>query len=641
MSDGEGHGHGAISQRAVRITLRFGSNGGSPQHHTLRQGQEDCLRIGRDPASEVPVNLPGVSWAHAELRLGTGTPGAPSLCLRDLSSNGTGLKDGSGGIARVKRGVDVEVPLNSLVVLPLKIKAATSANALESRMCFAVELGEEAAPPDPVQEALLAQAQMAREVQAAALRELQQQAQQQQAGTREARRGGAPSHGHHGHGRDSACAFETVRCEKVLQAARGDDRAEMAETGGTAETGAPATGRVAERIAEGDERNRSGGRILSMMCHGQSSFTEVRAGETNTNFSAAPPGLAEPEANGAAAPAAPAPALPADLLKARLRAQRREGGDQGPTELREDLRSAEPAPAAPAAPAAQREDETVRVRALPASHSHSATRCFLDAGVSRREKFCRFRTSERVQRERLRKRPGSKSERKRESLLAARKEGEKDSSSVGPAWLEAAAKAAAALMAKEAPSGGPGGFGPAAVGAVLGPPFGPGRVAPRGGLPLGLRPRPEKEVEPPSFEIGSDVQVLSQARSKSPSRSQVASSSCSKCHITSALSLCALFAEGQWKIGTVLAETATGFLVLTDMEQLEVPAAEAGALRPSFAPEAIRPNLPLRPARSLQQTPQRRLGLARARRAFEPRPAGLAASGGSQRQSEDSCEKAV
>ena len=32
-------------------------------------------------------------------------------------------QDGAGGIARVKRGVDVEVPANSLVVLPLKIKA--------------------------------------------------------------------------------------------------------------------------------------------------------------------------------------------------------------------------------------------------------------------------------------------------------------------------------------------------------------------------------------------------------------------------------------------------------------------------------------------------------------------------------------
>ncbi|OLP74172.1 hypothetical protein AK812_SmicGene46367 [Symbiodinium microadriaticum] len=65
--------------RPVRIALRFGSNGGNPQHHTLRQGQEDCLRIGRDPASEVPVNLPGVCWAHAELRLCKGSSAEPSL----------------------------------------------------------------------------------------------------------------------------------------------------------------------------------------------------------------------------------------------------------------------------------------------------------------------------------------------------------------------------------------------------------------------------------------------------------------------------------------------------------------------------------------------------------------------------------
>ena len=33
------------------------------------------------------------------------------------------FQDGSGGIARVKRGLDVAVPEKSLVVLPLKIKA--------------------------------------------------------------------------------------------------------------------------------------------------------------------------------------------------------------------------------------------------------------------------------------------------------------------------------------------------------------------------------------------------------------------------------------------------------------------------------------------------------------------------------------
>ncbi|CAE7272244.1 unnamed protein product, partial [Symbiodinium natans] len=128
----------------------------------------DCLRIGRDPASEVPVNLPGVSWAHAELRLGANG----ALCLRDLSSNGTGFKDASGGIARVKRGLDVEVPEKSLVVLPLKVKAAT--NAIESRMCFAVELNSEEPPPDPLEEARKLQPQLVREVQAALQEQLAQ-----------------------------------------------------------------------------------------------------------------------------------------------------------------------------------------------------------------------------------------------------------------------------------------------------------------------------------------------------------------------------------------------------------------------------------------------------------------------------------
>ncbi|CAE7541205.1 unnamed protein product [Symbiodinium natans] len=93
----------------------------------------------------------------------------------------------------------------------------------------------------------------------------------------------------------------------------------------------------------------------------------------------------------------------------------------------------------------------------------------------------------------------------------------------GPLNLaEAAAKAAAALMAKEAP---------VSPGASPGVSLGSNPVVPR---PFALQ---ELKV---SFEVGSDVQVLSQ---------------------------------GQWKIGTVLAETASGFLVLTDAEQLEVSAA--------------------------------------------------------------------
>jgi len=125
-------------------------------------------------------------------------------------------------------------------------------------------------------------------------------------------------------------------------------------------------------------------------------------------------------------------------------------------------------------------------------------------------------------------------------------------------------------MAKEAPSSGASRrplAGP-------GPLFGPGRVAPRGLGTLGtFGSPPEEEAEAPSFEIGSDVQVLSQAGGRSLRR----------------LHLC-FAVQGQWKIGTVLAETASGFLVLTDMEQLEVPAAEVRRpfSTPARAPIALR-----------------------------------------------------
>ena len=61
-----------------------------------------------------------------------GPEGSRRLEMCSVSETGThgpwlfAEQGGSGGIARVKRGVDVEVPLNSLVVLPLKIKAGSS-----------------------------------------------------------------------------------------------------------------------------------------------------------------------------------------------------------------------------------------------------------------------------------------------------------------------------------------------------------------------------------------------------------------------------------------------------------------------------------------------------------------------------------
>lgn len=629
--------------RPVRITLRFGSNGGNPQHHTLRQGQEDCLRIGRDPASEVPVNLPGVSWAHAELRLCKGSSAEPSLCLRDLSSNGTGLKDGSGGIARVKRGVDVEVPLNSLVVLPLKIKAATSANALESRMCFAVELGEAEAPtPDPVQEALLAQARMAAEVQKAALQELAEvELAKAEAAVKAAKAEAALA---------PAAVASGERQEKTQKEGQEDQEAKAtrqeAEEGPRLEAQAQSEKKRSPRSersparerdegARSPQRPRSHSRSRSRSRHrspqrrredrrdgrrkgDRERRKESRDGRdrdgkrpsrrqdrgrrkgssrsrsrreprrrsrsrrsvrekrrTNTNFSAGPPAAEEP---GKASPdeGSGSAALPADLLK--------------------DLR-AEP-PAAAAAPSPAPLPTTLQGASLPASAERSSVGSGLPSVFG----------------------PGGPSVVAPKPGLAVpglavpKPRGPSHTvvppKAPGPLNLaEAAAKAAAALMAKEAPTSRRPLAGP------MGPPFGPGRVAPRG--PLGtlgpiLGSPPEKEVEAPSFEIGSDVQVLSQ---------------------------------GQWKIGTVLAETATGFLVLTDMEQLEVPAAEvrrpfltpvkspgpglpsapargpaglagpqraplspfvssrpaAVPVRPNFAPEmpsasVIRPNLPLRPA---------------------------------------------
>jgi len=96
---------------------------------TLKVGSETPIRIGRAPGNDIIVDSRGVSQYHSELRLlRPGGGGAPSLCARDLSMNGTGLKrpddpDGKPPTHLEKRS-DTPLPDGSVLLVPMLLKVS-------------------------------------------------------------------------------------------------------------------------------------------------------------------------------------------------------------------------------------------------------------------------------------------------------------------------------------------------------------------------------------------------------------------------------------------------------------------------------------------------------------------------------------
>lgn len=82
----------------------------------LKEGT--ILRIGRSPVSDLYIEHRGVSQHHCELRFESG-----KLLVRDLSSNGTGLKAaGSKEANGIKKDSDVSFPKGSTLVVPMRVK---------------------------------------------------------------------------------------------------------------------------------------------------------------------------------------------------------------------------------------------------------------------------------------------------------------------------------------------------------------------------------------------------------------------------------------------------------------------------------------------------------------------------------------
>lgn len=84
------------------------------------------LKVGRNKKSSIVVSQTGISWDHLEIRPSQrGDEGAEfSLCVRDVSSNGVGLRRSrKGELQRLEKDVDTELPPGASLEMPFRVKA--------------------------------------------------------------------------------------------------------------------------------------------------------------------------------------------------------------------------------------------------------------------------------------------------------------------------------------------------------------------------------------------------------------------------------------------------------------------------------------------------------------------------------------
>eukprot|EP00927_Polykrikos_kofoidii_P055190 TRINITY_DN4947_c0_g1_i1.p2 TRINITY_DN4947_c0_g1~~TRINITY_DN4947_c0_g1_i1.p2 ORF type:complete len:211 (-),score=37.35 TRINITY_DN4947_c0_g1_i1:462-1019(-) len=91
----------------------------------------ETIRIGRSPLANFSVEHRGISQNHAEFRLLPDSGGRGlQLCIRDLSSNGTGLKKaGSEKAQPVKKDTDEPIANGSVLLVPMRLKVTHSGRA--------------------------------------------------------------------------------------------------------------------------------------------------------------------------------------------------------------------------------------------------------------------------------------------------------------------------------------------------------------------------------------------------------------------------------------------------------------------------------------------------------------------------------
>ncbi|CAE7022409.1 unnamed protein product [Symbiodinium natans] len=116
----------------------------SPLHFQLSKA-DDPLKVGRNKKSGIVVNQPGVSWVHLEIKL---SQGADGLCLRDVSTNGVGIRRRGAGLQKVEKEVDTDLPSGTVVVLPFRVRPAPGQTeaSLQTSLTFSID-GEDSLSP--------------------------------------------------------------------------------------------------------------------------------------------------------------------------------------------------------------------------------------------------------------------------------------------------------------------------------------------------------------------------------------------------------------------------------------------------------------------------------------------------------------
>lgn len=110
-------------------TLEALSSGSDVQRIPIFAIPGKAIKIGRNSKSDLLITSAGVSWLHAELHLVTPAEGEeantkPQLVVKDVSSNGTGLKIPGANLERLPKGEQTPVPDGSILALPIRVKAA-------------------------------------------------------------------------------------------------------------------------------------------------------------------------------------------------------------------------------------------------------------------------------------------------------------------------------------------------------------------------------------------------------------------------------------------------------------------------------------------------------------------------------------
>eukprot|EP00434_Breviolum_minutum_P038480 symbB.v1.2.034133.t2/scaffold4356.1/size40753/3 len=106
----------------------------TPLHFQLG-ATDDPLKVGRNKKCGIVVNQPGVSWVHLEIKFSPQTGG---LSLRDLSTNGVGLRCGrNDSMAKVEKEVDTEIPSGATLTLPFRVRPTQE--ELQTTLTFSID----------------------------------------------------------------------------------------------------------------------------------------------------------------------------------------------------------------------------------------------------------------------------------------------------------------------------------------------------------------------------------------------------------------------------------------------------------------------------------------------------------------------